>query len=236
MATSNAEDYLKAIYCVCDAQAVDAAPTGELARRLGLTPGSVTGMLQRLDRAGLVEYAPHQGARLTDQGRQAALRIIRRHRLLELFLVESLGMPWDEVHDEAESLEHSASDRLIDHIDEYLGRPNLDPHGDPIPDSDGNVLRVAGDPLAACIPGMKFEVKQVDDSSEQLLRYLRENGLDLATCGTVVRNDAGAGIVEIEVQSKRFAISHEAAGRILVNRAEADTPEASTSETKRSRP
>lgn len=224
MATSNAEDYLKALYSICEENREEAASTGDVAQRLGLTPGSVTGMLQRLERAGLVDYAPHQGARLTSSGRKEALRIVRRHRLLELFLVESLGMPWDEVHEEADLLEHSASDRLIDRIDKHLGHPDRDPHGDPIPDTQGNVVAIEAEPLVQCENGTAFEVCQVDDSSEELLRYLREGGLELGSRGKVARNEPAAGIVEIEVRSLRLAISHEAAGKILVRRSDGPMP------------
>jgi DtxR family Mn-dependent transcriptional regulator len=220
MATSNAEDYLKTLYFLCDQGSADVAPTGEIARRLGLTSGSVTGMLQRLQRSGLVDYTPHRGARLTEPGRRAALRIVRRHRLLELFLYQSLGMAWDEVHEEAELLEHSASERLIERIDAHLGHPDRDPHGDPIPDGEGNVAAIAGEPLAGCEEGTPFLVQKVDDSSEQLLRYLQENGLELAVRAVVCRNDAAAGIVEIESASGRFSLGRDAARSILVRRVE----------------
>ncbi|MFZ5831348.1 MAG: metal-dependent transcriptional regulator [Planctomycetota bacterium] len=218
MATSNAEDYLKAIHQLCEEEQVDNASTGDLARQLGLTPGSVTGMLQRLQKAGLVDYAPHQGAQLTSKGKQAALRVVRRHRLLELFLVRSLGMSWDEVHEEAELLEHSASDRLIDRIDVHLGYPDRDPHGDPIPDAKGNMPAIDAVPLANCRVGAVFEVRQVDDSSRELLRYLSEGGVGLGTRGKVTRNEPDAGIVEIEVDSRRIALGRQAALRILVRR------------------
>lgn len=220
MATSNAEDYLKVLYHLCDESQDQSAPTGKIARRLGLTPGSVTGMLQRMERAGLVDYSPHQGARLTTSGREAALRVVRRHRLLELFLVKSLGMSWEEVHEEADLLEHSASDRLIERIDAHLGYPDRDPHGDPIPDAKGNMAAIRAEPLVDCGSGTAFEVRQVDDSSEDLLRYLREGGLQLGSKGKVSRNEPAAGIVEIEAKSLRLSISREAATKILVERLE----------------
>ena len=225
MATSSAEDYLKALYRLCDEGRVERLPTGEIARHLGLTPGSVTGMLQRMERAGLVDYAPHQGARLTSSGREAALTIVRRHRLLELFLVKSLGMSWDEVHEEADLLEHSASDRLIDRIDKHLGHPDRDPHGDPIPDARGHMAAIDAEPLVDCKAGTAFDVCQVDDSSEELLRYLREGGLELGSKGRVLRNESAAGIVEIDVKSDRLVISREAATKILVRRLESASAE-----------
>ena len=158
---------------------------------------------------------------------EAALKVIRRHRLLELFLVKSLGMSWDEVHEEADLLEHSASDRLIDRIDNYLGHPQRDPHGDPIPDAHGNVAAIEAEPLVDCGAGVAFEVRQVDDSSEELLRYLREGGLELGSKGTVIRNESDAGIVEVEVKSRRLAIGREAATKILVRRLGKHAPSSS---------
>ncbi len=219
MQTSSAEDYLKAIYRLSDKGRLERVPTGAIAGHLGLTPGSVTGMLKRMERTGLVDYGPHKGVLLTASGREAALRIVRRHRLLESFLVRSLGMSWDEVHGEADLLEHSASDRLIDRIDEYLGYPDRDPHGDPIPDAQGTIAAIDGEPLVDLRAGTEFDVSQVDDSSEDLLRYLREGGLELDCNGRVIRNEPGAGIVEVEVESSRLVISREAAEKILVRRA-----------------
>ena len=122
--------------------------TGELAQALNVSPGTVTGMLKTLSEASLATYTPYEGARLTESGQRLALKIIRRHRLLELFLVETLKMSWDEVHEEAEHMEHAASERLIDRIDDYLGYPAVDPHGDPIPRADGSLAETEGTPLA----------------------------------------------------------------------------------------
>jgi DtxR family Mn-dependent transcriptional regulator len=224
MATSNAEDYLRAIYRLCGEGQTKRVPTGEIARHLALTPGSVTGMLQRMEKSGLVDYVPHKGARLTSTGRKVTLKIVRRHRLIELFLVKSLGMSWDEVHEEADLLEHSASDHLIDRIDEYLGRPECDPHGDPIPNAQGQMTSVDAEPLANCQANVYFDVRQVDDSAEELLRYLREGGLGLGSQGKVLRNDSAAGIIEIKVGTRKLAISREAAASIFVQRCEVPTP------------
>ena len=154
MESVTVENYLKAIYQLSDASG--GAPTGELARRLKITPGSVTLMLQRLAEAGLVKYAAHQGVRLTKKGEKAAIRVVRNHRLLELYLAHALGLPWDEVHEEAENLEHAVSDRLVARIDDYLGHPDRDPHGDPIPDADGKMRTREGTPLAECAAKTSF--------------------------------------------------------------------------------
>ena len=113
-------------------------------------------MLQRLAEAGLVKYAAHQGVRLTKKGEKVAIRVVRNHRLLELYLAHALGLPWDEVHEEAENLEHAVSDRLVARIDEYLGHPDRDPHGDPIPDADGKMRTREGTPLAECAAKTPF--------------------------------------------------------------------------------
>ena len=137
------ENYLKAIFqaqtALADAEAL--VPMGQLASALGVVPGTATTMVKALAESGLVRYEPYAGVRLTPAGEKLAALVLRRHRLIELFLVKVMGMSWTEVHDEAEQLEHAVSDRLIDRIDEMLGRPAVDPHGDPIPDPEGTVAR-----------------------------------------------------------------------------------------------
>jgi DtxR family Mn-dependent transcriptional regulator len=143
------ENYLKAIYLISSRRVeADAVATGELAQALAVSPGTVTGMLKTLSEADLATYTPYEGARLTSSGRRLALKVLRRHRLLELFLAKTLRMTWDEVHEEAEHMEHAASDRLIDRIDNFLGNPAVDPHGDPIPRPDGSLTEPSGTPLA----------------------------------------------------------------------------------------
>ncbi len=209
------ENYLKAIYHLSDAPD-SAVATGELARLLALTPGSVTLMLQRLAESGLVKYAAHQGVRLTKKGQSAAIRVVRNHRLLESFLVSTLGMPWDEVHAEAEALEHAVSDRLAARIDEYLGHPDRDPHGDPIPDSDGKMRTREGTPLADCPVNIRFELLRVPDRSPEFLRYLREGGLIVGVAGQLTENQPSAGIVTVRVGQRSISLSREMAARILV--------------------
>src|SRR5271165_7236244 len=181
MESATVENYLKAIYQLSDASG--GAPTGELARRLKITPGSVTLMLQRLAETGLVKYAAHQGVRLTKKGEKVAVRVVRNHRLLELYLAHALGLPWDEVHEEAENLEHAVSDRLVARIDEYLGHPDRDPHGDPIPDAAGKFRTREGTPLAECAAEISFVLLRVPDRWPDFLRYLRDGGLTVGTNG-----------------------------------------------------
>src|SRR4051794_22893709 len=139
VASLTIENYVKAIYQLSAEGGGEIAATGKLAETLGVSPSTVTSMLKTLSESGLAKYTPYEGARLTGAGRSLALRVLRRHRLIELFLVQTLKFAWDEVHAEAENMEHAVSDLLIDRIDAFLGRPESDPHGDPIPRADGTV-------------------------------------------------------------------------------------------------
>jgi DtxR family Mn-dependent transcriptional regulator len=218
------ENYVKAIALI-DARDPAGGPvgTGEIAAALGVSPGTVTGMLKTLSEASLATYTPYEGARLTASGRQLAMRVIRRHRLLELFLVQTLNMPWDEVHEEAEHMEHAASERLIDRIDEFLGHPSVDPHGDPIPRADGSLTEPEGTALAKLAPGAGFRVVRVVDQDPSFLRYLSECGLDLNASGTLVENrpEAGAVVFRLRDRNRDVALGHAAAAKVIV-RAMAD--------------
>src|SRR5581483_9044532 len=153
----------------------EAVATGELAQALDVSPGTVTGMLKTLSEAALATYTPYEGARLTPAGQRLALAVLRRHRLLELFLSQTLEMAWDEVHEEAEHLEHAVSDRLVDRIDAYLGHPSSDPHGDPIPRADGSLPEPKGEPLNQLARGRRFKLVRVVDQDPAFLRYLSES-------------------------------------------------------------
>jgi len=168
--TAPVEDYLKAIYAI--QQGGDAASTNALAERLALAPASVSGMVRRLAAQGLLEHEPYRGARLTAAGRAAALRTLRRHRVLESYLATVLGVPWDDVHAEAERLEHAASDALIDRMAHALGDPLFDPHGAPIPTRDGTVDETRHSTLADWPLGTRGTVMSVNDKDPVMLRYL----------------------------------------------------------------
>jgi DtxR family Mn-dependent transcriptional regulator len=170
--TAPVEDYLKAIYDI--QQGGDAATTNALAERLDLAPASVSGMVRRLATQGLIEHEPYRGARLTASGRAAALRTLRRHRVLESYLATVLGVPWDDVHAEAEQLEHAASDTLIDRMAQALGDPLFDPHGAPIPTRDGIVDETRHTTLADWSVGTRGTVMSVSDKDPVMLRYLGE--------------------------------------------------------------
>jgi DtxR family transcriptional regulator, Mn-dependent transcriptional regulator len=187
-----------------------------LAEALGVSPGTVTSMLKTLSESGLAEYVPYEGARLTDAGRTLALRVLRRHRLIELFLVRTLKLTWDEVHEEAENMEHAVSDLLIDRIDDFLGNPATDPHGDPIPKADGTVAGSTGRCLSEQRVGSRFRVVRVIDQSPEFLRYLTETGLQLDATGTVAANRLESGTITVEVDGRRTTLAHSVADRLLV--------------------
>jgi DtxR family Mn-dependent transcriptional regulator len=193
-----------------------AATTGELAEALGVSPGTVTSMLKTLSESGLARYVPYEGARLTDAGRSLALRVLRRHRLIELFLVRTLNLTWDEVHEEAENMEHAVSDLLIDKIDAYLGYPASDPHGDPIPKADGTITRTPSKRLSDLGLNERFRIDRVMDQAPEFLRYLTETGLSLGAEGTVVGGSTEGDVITVEVGAKQTTLSRSSAERLLV--------------------
>jgi len=209
------ENYVKTIYQICLAGDGQAA-TGQLAQALGVSPGTVTSMLKTLGESNLVTYTPYEGVRLTQAGEALALRIVRRHRLIELFLVRTLDLTWDEVHEEAENMEHAVSDRLVDRMDAFLGHPVADPHGDPIPRSDGSYETPASRSLAECNVGEEFLLARVIDQSPEFLRFLSSSGLPLGAEGRVVANGSEAGIVTVKVAGKQTTLGRAAADKIRV--------------------
>src|SRR5512133_2596041 len=170
------EDYAKAIYAIAQRDE-GPATTNALAERLGVTAASASGMCKRLGELGLVDHVPYKGVELTADGERVALEVIRHHRLLELYLAESLGVPWDRVHAEAEVLEHVLSEGLEERIAAKLGEPTYDPHGDPIPGADGTVVELATVALDVLGPGDRGRFVRVSDSDPKLLRELAELGI-----------------------------------------------------------
>jgi DtxR family transcriptional regulator, Mn-dependent transcriptional regulator len=176
--SSAAEDYLKVVYGHTEWQS-EPIGSSQLAARLGLAPSSVTEMVKKLVTQGLLVHAPYGAIELTEDGRRLALRMVRRHRLIETWLVQQFGYSWDEVHDEAEVLEHTLSDRLLDAIDEQLGRPERDPHGDPIPTPGGVVPKPDAVLLADVEPGRRVRVVRISDRDPAVLRALASAGITL---------------------------------------------------------
>lgn len=213
------ENYVKTIYQTCIDQDSKPAATGQLAESLGVSPGTVTSMLKTLGASGLAEYTPYEGAQLTAAGEALALRVLRRHRLIELFLAKTLELNWDEVHEEAENMEHAVSDRLIDRIDEFLGFPSTDPHGDPIPKADGTLEEPQSRTLAEWPVETRFRIVRVLDQSSEFLRFLSESGLPLGAVGEVAANRRQAGTVSIRVGGVQTTLSQGAAEKLLVTSA-----------------
>ena len=217
MASLTIENYVKTIYQLTGGRPEEAAATGKLAEALRVSPGTVTSMLKTLSESGLAVYTPYEGARLTPAGRMLALRVLRRHRLIELFLVRTLALSWDEVHEEAEHMEHAVSDLLIDRIDAFLGFPATDPHGDPIPKADGTVADSSDRRLADLEVGSPFQVVRVIDQSPEFLRYLTECGLRLDAAGTVVAKRQESGTMTVEVAGQQTTLAQTVAERLLVS-------------------
>lgn len=219
MPSLTVENYCKAIYQVDAASETEWVTTGRLAETLHVSPGTVTSMLKALSESGLVEYRPYEGVRLTRSGQSLALRMLRRHRLIELFLVRTLDLSWDEVHEEAEHMEHAVSDALVDRMDEFLGRPDYDPHGDPIPRADGT-LRGAADeavPLSSCPVGSHVRIVRVLRQSGGFLRGLSESGIQIGIDAEIGRNDAATGIVTLLIDDRDVTIGYGVADDVLVH-------------------
>jgi DtxR family transcriptional regulator, Mn-dependent transcriptional regulator len=210
--TRSVEDYLKAIYRLTPEGRP--AATSEIANLLELAPASVSGMVKRLSEHGLLERVPYKGVQLTVEGRRAALRTIRRHRLIEAYLVAFLGYTWDTVHDEAERLEHAVSDQLVERMAAVLGHPSVDPHGDPIPDVDGAIHEPASTPLSELPEGIAVELRRVHESDPERLRYIASIGLRPGAQVLVVDRKPFHGPITIEVDGRSHVIGHEL-GQVL---------------------
>jgi DtxR family Mn-dependent transcriptional regulator len=205
--TRSVEDYLKAIYRLSPQGR--AASTSEIAQRLELSPASVSGMVKRLSEQGLLEHVPYKGVQLTADGRRAALRMLRRHRLIEAYLVAFLGYTWDTVHDEAERLEHAVSDTMVERMAAVLGNPSVDPHGDPIPTSDGDIHEPVSIPLSEVPAGVSVEIRQVEESQPERLRYIASVGLRPGVHVTVLDRQPFQGPITIDVAGRRHVIGSE---------------------------
>src|SRR6266446_6226617 len=203
--SSTVENYLKAIYQGQAALPADErlVSMGRVASALGVTPGTATTMVKALAESGLAEYEPYSGVRLTKAGEQLAGLVLRRHRLVEAFLVQVMGMSWAEVHDEAEQLEHVVSERLIERIDEMLGRPTHDPHGDPIPSADGAIAPDHLDNLLTCPIGAPLRVTRIADQNPAFLRFVENNGLKPGQPVEVETRDAAADSVRLRGKDRK---------------------------------
>ena len=218
MATSTVENYLKSILHLEERVEGSSASVGAIAEDLAVTPGTVSVMMRHLSDEKLITYVPRRSIELLPEGRRQALQIVRRHRLIETFLVEIMQLDWSEVHEEAEVLEHVISDRLLLRIDEMLGHPQNDPHGDPIPDADGNYLpHTETIPLADMTAGA-FKLVRVDDSNPELLDWLQAHSLVPGNQFMLQKNDPIAGLLQVlpAAAGDIIMIGEKAASQILV--------------------
>ncbi|MDR0594260.1 MAG: metal-dependent transcriptional regulator [Bifidobacteriaceae bacterium] len=195
------QDYLKVIWSIREWHPDEPVTTSSLATRLQVSPSTVSEAVKRLAERGLVRHDPYASIELTPDGERLALAMVRRHRLLETFLVEQLGFGWDEAHDDAEILEHAASDRFVAAIDKLLGHPRRDPHGDPIPNDDGVIARPAAQPLAAAPAPSAVLVERISDANPAMLRYFASIGLLPEAAITLVDRRDFAGVLTIRVEA-----------------------------------
>jgi len=215
--TSTVEDYLKAILLAGQGEEGALVSMGQVAGRLKVAPGTVTAMMKTLADSGLVAYEPYSGVRLTAAGRQLATHVLRRHRLIELFLVERVGLDWSEVHAEAELLEHAVSDRVIERLDELLGHPSVDPHGDPIPTAAGEVEEPQFPNLLGCPLASPLRVARVTDQGGDFLRLVERSHLMPGSVLQVESRDEAADTVLLRLDGgQALALGFRAASKILV--------------------
>jgi len=212
--TAAMEDYLKAIFEVLEYQ--QRATTSAIAERLRIAPASVTAMVKRLSRLKMITYEPYQGVRFTRLGEKAALEIVRHHRLLELYLSEALGVPWERVHEEAEKLEHVLSEDLENRIADSLGDTSVDPHGAPIPTREGVIRRLKTRRLSAIEPGETVKVLEVDDRNPELLKYLGSLQLFPGTTIRVTAVEPFDGPITLRMEGREVLLGRRAADEILV--------------------
>ena len=208
MTSSKIEDYLKAIYGLEEAEGV--AKTTLLAKKLGIQAGTVSEMIKRLSKRNpqLITYKSHHGVRLTTNGKKAALGVIRRHRLLETFLYQTLGLSWDEVHEEAEILEHHLSERVTDSIDRHLGFPEYDPHGEPIPNKEGRIVPQKHLKLSEILEGQFFKIIAVNPISSELLTYLKSLKIGIHSSGKVLSKSPLNGPITIQINHENIFKEH----------------------------
>lgn len=217
MATITVENYLKATL-LYEQENEGVVPMGALVEAMGVVPGTVTTMVKAMAAQGLLEHEARQGVRLTPVGRALALGVLRKHRLVETFLVQTLKMDWSEVHEEAEALEHAVSDRVLERIDEFLGRPTADPHGDPIPDAEGRIADTARQvTMEGCAVNKALRVTRILDQSADFLAYAQESGLKPGARIKVLQRESASGVVRCETKvGQELTLGLPAAAKIVV--------------------
>ncbi len=217
MASSTVENYLKEILLVTMESNLSKVPMGQIARVLGVTPGTATSMAKNLERDGWVEYFPRLGVSLTRKGRKLAMNMLRRHRLLETFLVETLGLAWEEIHAEAEELEHAISEKVLEKLDEFLGRPRFDPHGDPIPSRGGVIPKLLSKPLSEFNENSRVRIESIIDQNKEFLRFARARKLLPGKEITILKLEEQADAMSLKVgRNEPFSMGLRSAEKILV--------------------
>jgi len=215
MISTAEQDYIKSIFAL--QQMKGSVSTSDLAQRLNITPASVSGMLRKLDDAALISHEPYRGVKLTEQGKRYAAAILRRHRLIELFLVKILDMPWEEVHAEAEILEHAVSDAILDRIDKLLGHPERDPHGSPIPLPNGKITVTQAVRLDEMAPGCTGVIVEIPDDDPELVRYLSKHGVVPGTRFVIRDVLAIDGTRTLGIGNREIYVSSRVAASIQVS-------------------
>jgi len=217
VASSTVEHYLRRLYLEQQGSPGELVPMGRLAAAMGVVPGTATAMVRGLSEAGQVEYEPRGGVRLTPRGERLALDVLRRHRLVELFLVKVLGLDWSVVHEEADALEHALSDRVLDRIDALLGHPSADPHGDPIPTRQGQVAEPRRLSLADCPVGVPLRIARVLDQDPAFLQFLERQRLMPGASATILHRESAADAVRLRTRGRQqVSLGLAAAAKVLV--------------------
>lgn len=214
--TPTVENYLKEIYLAQERLGDEPVAMGEVARSLNVVPGTATAMIKNLSKRGWADYSPRVGVRLTEEGERVALSMIRRHRLLELFLVQALGLDWSEIHAEAEQLEHAISDRVLNAMDAFLGHPSTDPHGDPIPTAAGTMNSRTLLPLSECPAASPATVARITDQDPAFLNFIEVQGLKPGTDLVVSDRVRGADATVVQLGTLSLSLGTRAAEKILV--------------------
>ena len=218
MPSATVEDYIKQIYLISDQSGIKEVAMGRVADALGVVPGTATTMVKALAAAGLANYAPRVGVSLTGQGHVLALHVLRRHRLIEQFLVEQLGYDWSEVHEEAEQLEHVISERLLERIDKILGHPTVDPHGDPIPSASGEMSESQLESFLQCPLNKTLRIARIADQNPDFLSYIARSGLNPGASVTITLRDSRAESVQLLARGQQLSMGWGAAAKVLVER------------------
>ena len=218
MPSATVENYLKSILKLSMECERGEVPMGMIATSLGVTPGTATSMMKNLQKEKWLSYKSRKGVRLTPSGKKIGMIMIRRHRLLETFLVETLGLDWSEIHEEAEVLEHAISEKVLERLDIFLGKPRHDPHGHPIPTKNGIIRRLPKKTLLDSLVGMKMKIESILDQSPEFLTFAQAKGLMPGRMVTLVKNEKVADTIELQVEKMpKFSLGYKTAQKILVS-------------------